>query len=175
MLTSEIEKVLSSDCIVGPAFGGVYPSNKLPKSVYPGKRLFIANTDPAGKPGEHWVAFYFHPDGHCIYYDSYGSPPLLRAFSRFMENNSHYWIFNTQGVQDINSSLCGFHCIFFAVHICRGMNLSKFLSMFDSNRKFNDLMVYDFVNHYYGDKLSKQKNIYVEQSCCKASLKNLMY
>ena len=154
MITSQIKKILSEDPVTRPVFGGVYASNRLPKHVTPGKRLFIANTDPANKPGEHWTAFYFTPDNTCVYFDSYGVPPLVNSFETFMNNNASGWLFNNKRLQHPSSMLCGQYCIFFAVHICRGMPLREIISLFDNDLRLNDRMVAEFVEHYYGHHLS---------------------
>ena len=91
--THEIEAALKGDALTRPVFGGVFPSNKLPRKIGEGQRIFVANTDPAGEPGQHWVALYFHPEGGCSYFDSYGLQPIKEPFVQFMEDNSKGWIF----------------------------------------------------------------------------------
>lgn len=52
----------------GPAWGGVWPQDKLP--LKPNKS-YIANTDTSDKPGSHWIAV--HTTGSNVYiWDSYG-------------------------------------------------------------------------------------------------------
>lgn len=57
------------------AFRGVFPADKLPN--VPNWRVFsdayIVNTDPAGKPGEHWLAIWTR-NRVCEVFDSYGMP-----------------------------------------------------------------------------------------------------
>lgn len=167
MWTGQIERILSHEPVTAPFFGGVFPSNQLPKTVHYGQRVFVANTHPASKPGEHWVAFYFPPEEDtCWYFDSYGFPPLKKSFERFMESNVSDWTFNSQWLQDSRSQLCGHYCIFFAVHACRGMSMKSIVQLFDVNKTFNDMMVADFVKYYYpaSETMSSSRN----QCCCSA-------
>ena len=57
------------------AFRGVFPADKLPN--VPNWRVlsdaYIVNTDPAGKPGEHWLAIWTR-NRVCKVFDSYGMP-----------------------------------------------------------------------------------------------------
>ena len=149
MWTDQIETILRSDPVCRPLFGGVYPCDQLPQSKPPGKRLYVANTDPAHRPGEHWVAFYFHPNGTCYYFDSYGLPPARQSFHDFMGRNAESWTGNLKRIQHHQSNVCGHYCIFFGVHICRGLSMQDIVKMFDADKKMNDLMAVDFVEHYY--------------------------
>ena len=170
MYTSDLEYLLSQDPIIGPMFGGVYPSNQLPTKIPPNKRIYVANTHPANKPGEHWVAFYFTPEKICIYFDSYGLPPLLKNFKHFIERNAMNWIYNTKRLQQRTSTVCGHYCIFFSFHMARGKSLLRFQQMFTSHYRLNDQMVKDFVQAVY--KLQPKKRHYhcKHQSCCKQIL-----
>ena len=149
MNTHQLEVVLMQDSKTGPVFGGVYPCNRLPRIINGKHQLFIANTDPAHKPGQHWVAFYFHHNGKCTYFDSYGLPPMKDAFVKFMDNNSTAWVYNTKLLQHHNSTLCGEYCIFFAAHICRGVSLTKIQLMFNADTFVNDLVVRNFIYRHY--------------------------
>ena len=71
MDTLELERAIGQDPWAEEQFSGVYPRDRLPKTVrYP--CAMILNTDPASEPGVHWVAVYFAEDGKGEYFDSYG-------------------------------------------------------------------------------------------------------
>ena len=57
--------------ILGDAFSGVYSADQIPPLTAQAPYC-IANLDPANMPGSHWVALARRPDGHIVYYDSYG-------------------------------------------------------------------------------------------------------
>ena len=175
MWTDQIETALRSDSVTRPVFGGVFPCDQLPRSLPEGKRLFVANTDPAGKSGQHWVAFYFHPEGGCTYFDSYGLEPVKEEFIDFMEEHATYWTWNSKRLQHPRSTLCGHYCIFFGVHICRGATMEKIASMFDVNKRFNDIMVADFVEHYFDiGATPPTTSMSCSQTCC-SGMENFNY
>ena len=61
--------------IFGPAFKGVFPSNKVPRLTQKQPYL-IANTDRANQPGTHWLALarYLKNPNMVFLYDSFGRP-----------------------------------------------------------------------------------------------------
>lgn len=173
MWSNQIETVLTRDTKTQPVFGGVYASDQLPKDLLPGKRLYVANTDPASKPGQHWVAFYFDQNGGCSYFDSYGFPPTQESFLTFIQNNANHWTFNTERIQHPKSTVCGHYCIFFGVHMCRGLKMGKIVSMFDADPRLNDIMVVHFINHYYLSSADTTLNNSGQTCCC--ALESLPY
>ena len=175
MWTDQIEAILKSDPVSAPQFGGVYPCNTLPQTLPYGKCLYVANTDPAGKPGEHWVAFYFHPNGTCYYFDSYGLPPLRQSFLDFMQRNAKSWVYNMQRLQQPESDVCGHYCIFFGLHMCRGKTMQGLLKIFDANKKLNDLIVIDFIEHYYPMMVGASHPSPYNQRCTCASMSNFLF
>lgn len=92
MNSAEIDYALRHDQCTQESFAGVFPSDVL-KTVVKHRTLptcYVVNTDPASKPGEHWVAFYFPA---CLtdkveYFDSFGQPPKP-AFLQFAKKYGH--------------------------------------------------------------------------------------
>ena len=165
MNTWQLENVLRGDRITRAVFGGVFPSDELPSRVPEGKRLFIANTDPAAEPGQHWVALYFGKGPHCTYFDSYGLPPFVGGIDRFIDGNAECWTYNEKSLQDPNSTMCGHYCVFFAVHLCDGMSLGRIQRMFHKDKQWNDRMVEAFVRERYKSNYVKDCSPY-NQTCC---------
>ena len=157
MNTLEIEDLLCRDPLVRPLFGGVFPSDRLPDRIPHGKRLYIANTDPAKGEGQHWIAFFFQSNGECIYFDSYGLPPQIPSFVKFINKNAVQWRFNSQRLQDVKSVVCGHYCIFFAYHMARGMSLAQITGNFTKRLSFNDRLVKAFVIRLYGKTKKHEK------------------
>ena len=61
LTTLDILKEINKDSYARRYFVGVFPRNRLPAiNTYPAS--LILNTDPSGRPGEHWVAIYFNKE-----------------------------------------------------------------------------------------------------------------
>ena len=90
MDTIQLTFILRKGKYTRGVFHGVYPSDKLPRTVLSFPALFIAHVDTSEKPRSHWVAFYFTKDREGEFFDSYGLPPSNYAgtFTRFLNNNS---------------------------------------------------------------------------------------
>ena len=149
MNTAELEETLWQDPKVRSMLGGVFPCDRLPNKILSSKRIFIANTHPASRKGEHWVAFYFPPQGKCIYFDSFGLPPIIPSFVDFMEKNAKNWTYNSKRLQDFNSNVCGHYCLLFAYYMARRKPLHQMLKLFDKRTHINDKKVVDFLNIIY--------------------------
>lgn len=82
---------------------------------------FVANTDPAKRPGKHWVLFIASSVRGTIqleYFDSYGLPMVLYtdlynscARKRLLPLIK---VYSSVSLQDVSSSVCGHYCILFA-------------------------------------------------------------
>lgn len=82
---------------------------------------FVANTDPATRPGKHWVLFIAsnsHGTIQLEYFDSYGLPMVLYTdlYNGCLRKGLLPLIklFSTVSLQDVTSSVCGHYCILFA-------------------------------------------------------------
>jgi len=121
-------------------FKGTFPYDKLPNIKYTERPLgIILNTDPANKPGEHWVALFISTDNKAEYFDSFGRKPI--NINKFLKiNNISELIYNKQMVQCIFSSNCGLYCILYLKTRCNGISFKDFLSIYSNDRCLNDLL-----------------------------------
>ena len=148
-----------------PIFKGVFPSNRLPKRTqltYPA--CCIANYDPAGKPGTHWVAFYLPAKKMEAneYYDSYGLYPLTENFTDFLGEG---FIFNNVTVQSSGTKTCGLQAAYFLQHRIKGDNIEDIVSSFDTrNRVENDSIVIESLMKTEKKRFLQLKHAFV-QTC----------
>ena len=140
----QIKHILESDGRARDAFRGVYARNKLPIRA-PTTSLYVCNTDPNHKPGEHWVTIYINNDRRGEHFDSFGMPPLFDKFVTFLNNNTKSWTHNKRVVQDVYSSACGLHYIFYAVHRCVGFDVGSIANMYTNDAVFNNAIAEEFV------------------------------
>ena len=94
MNTYEITRALEHDPVTSKQFCGVFPSDKLPRTIDKYPCGFVANTDPSSEPETHWLAFYFPSEGKGEFFDSYGHAPeyYRKSFGNFLKTRT--WDFN---------------------------------------------------------------------------------
>jgi hypothetical protein len=100
---------------------GVFPANCLPNFVRTETgnvdRCFIMNTDPLGKPGSHWLAFYYSCRFNTLeYFDSFGFPISFHKYvaRELARRNIAVVPVNTFGMlQSPSTTACGYYCILF--------------------------------------------------------------
>lgn len=118
-------------------FIGVFPCDLLP-ALKPGQAM-IVNTDPHDKPGQHWVAFYMSEDLTLEYFDSFGLPPLVSQFRKYINRGAHkIFSYSTVQLQHNNSETCGKHCIAFVKHRLNNQSFIHLLAHFTKSLASND-------------------------------------
>ena len=135
MNTEEIEQALRR-C---GQFDGVFATDDLPDKP----RLLVVNTDPAHRPGRHWVCMYVGDDRRGEYFDSLGQPPTA-DFESYLNRHCFFWTFNKRQLQSVISSFCGHYCIYYCTLRCRGLDLVKIVRGFTTDTALNDALVHAF-------------------------------
>ena len=119
----------------------------------------IVNTHPSNQPGEHWLAIYITDDGIGRFYDSFGNPPDFTYFPKSIKDflktceNVEY---SSKQVQDLVSTTCGQHCLFFLFLMTKGLSYKDFMSFYADDLRENDALVSKFVAKMYQSKRDKQ-------------------
>ena len=135
MKTTQLKKMVYNHRDLRRVFRGVYACDALPRRIPANKTVaLIANTDPAHKSGQHWVAYYYTPT--CVYYfDSYGRPPCNRHLDRMMKYRKRQRVFGRrlQGLDGV----CGLYCLYFLW----AMTYQKDFSQFGDDLNANDRLV----------------------------------
>ena len=143
MKTHQLRSALKKHIQTKNIFKGVFAADKLPKYIPRNKHVcLIANTDPANKPGQHWVAFYY-TRSHVFFFDSYGRPPMKPHFHRLMKYRKHQKFFGRrlQG----NDFVCGHYCLYFILAMVNNWDFQNF--GYDCNA--NDYYVREFVRRHF--------------------------
>jgi hypothetical protein len=121
-------------------FLGVFPSDKLPKSVKLPCALII-NTDPAHLPGQHWIAIFIDAFGIASYFDSFGLKPNISKVVEFLKRNSVCVEYNNTQLQAITSSVCGQYCAIFLLYMTLTFCSECFLTHFTMQYENNDEII----------------------------------
>lgn len=153
MDTRQIASILHSCPTMSRVFRGVFPLDKI-KSERGGSGIYVCNTHPSNKPGEHWIVIAISPET-CggEYFDSFGVPPQQQEFSDFLNKNttSSSWMYNRERVQHPLSTVCGHYCVLYALNFARNRSMEHFLALFDSKNCFeNDIIVHEYVKSAFG-------------------------
>jgi hypothetical protein len=137
MNTEQIDRILKRNI---DYFDGVFSCDRLPDRP----RLLVSNTDPANRPGQHWIAIFVDCDGRGEYFDSFGCEPS-DIFRRYMNRYCVNWTYNHRQLQSVVSRFCGHYCVYYCLLRSRGLDMCKIVSSFTNDTGFNDIMVHEFV------------------------------
>lgn len=145
----EMSYILSIDQYTSKYFKGFCMSDnvELPALKSP-TALYILNTDTLSGPGEHWcVAFFDHEEGE--FFDPFGQSPQTYNFQKLLDSRNFQTVtYNPLVVQSLTSTTCGHHCLFFALHRCRGYSMRAILRMYSTDVSVNDDMVFNFIKKF---------------------------
>ena len=131
-----------------------------------GRFLLIGNTDPAHKPGQHWVLFFKrHPGSAPVFFDSYRRTPSdyypgWQKFDRFWRSSEDF--------QQRHTTVCGDHCLYVARRLAHGQPLSRILRSYrPRDEKFNDEKVFCLIHKRFAFLNGKHLNVKKKcnQSC----------
>lgn len=157
--TIQLSKACQEDPFIQPVFQGVFAADQVPfqKLARLSNWAIIINTDPASRPGQHWVAA-MKRNGRCYFFDSYGNDPsvyqrnIWRPFNRCERNTKDY--------QQTFSTVCGDYCLFFLRLFC----LKDFRPDFDHLDQYfdehrdseNDNLVHNIVHQWFPKILDEE-------------------
>lgn len=171
---------------------GVFPADHLPsmkslRSVLAKAPLccVIVNTDPANRPGTHWVLFIAslnRGNVHLEYFDSYGLPIMIHTALYASCLRSQYVSqirkCNTLTLQSTATSVCGHYCLLVAHFRARGNSFDfivSYLRSFSPTILERDKLVVRTLHSVlhssnntlcmYSKCLAKE----IEQTCCCAA------
>ena len=152
MDTLEIESVLASDQFTAPSFNGVFACDRLPQKIrFPCS--LVANTDPHGRPGRHWIAIHYEKNGNAECFDSYGLPPMGRI-KEFFESHGRNHKYNQVTLQGPRSKVCGHYCIAYLTRRCQGESFKDIVDSYTGKRPGDyDCSVRNFVARNYRNVL----------------------
>ena len=156
MNTSQLENFVASDVRTSEKFRGVLTADALPRQPCSGQTdaAYIVNTDPFGKPGEHWVAFYVDPRLHRVeFFDSFAasSPSVYNtAWTKWARTKALCGtarpvclLQSRRVIQSANSATCGLYCLYYLVRRSRGTTLEQIVNELSASgaRTLNDRQI----------------------------------
>ena len=165
LYTNQITHMVRKHVPIARHYVGTVPSNETfhvieHRPIHPGAhqnfpKYFIANTDTATQPGEHWVAFILKQPEHLEVFDSYGRP--LHSYSDDLYTFSLNYktvVENHRQYQSLFSEACGYMCLFYLHYRAKKEKMSQVLGRFHQHDLIgNDLLAERFVTHKMGRDL----------------------
>lgn len=143
----QLSKLLYKDKHSRKHFRGILARGKVPKAINKFPSFYILNTDYYWKKGIHWIVIGFFKD-YTLWFDSFGLSPILYNFPFIVQQKGKLLLQNTLQLQSLNSSACGYYCVYIIYFLCREKPLSEILQHFSkSNKNWNDKYVYNFVKN----------------------------
>ena len=174
--TQECNAFADQDPYLKKVFQGTIPCDGLPR--HPKKKAcYIVNTDPAGQPGQHWIALWLE-NNVCEVMDSYGLPlewyrttrPLIDWITTLEKG---HWVTNGTSLQGLHSYACGHYCLAYLKLKARGGSLQDFLALFsDHDYVQNDQKVASML-----EPVQVPRYPCMTQSCepCEKVIKSVVY
>ena len=157
MDTIELSRLCLKDSMIARSFLGVFACDLLPNKItWPS--CLIANTKESTSRGEHWIGIFINKEGYGDYFCSYGQPPS-KVFVNFLNAETRDWNYSRKRLQDDRSTTCGQYATFFIHSRANGLPLSKFLTLFTTNKEENDEIVTAYINGFYNVETVVRKSI----------------
>ena len=105
--------------------------------------LFIYNLEPSYMNGSHWVSTYVK-DNVINYFDSFGMPPFQEIVDHGKKKNLTL-LHQNQQIQRLNTTTCGYFCLYFLNEMHKGVDYFDLLQVFDFDTMENE----KFIEKYF--------------------------
>jgi hypothetical protein len=108
-------------------YGGCISRLSLKQSDAKKHKFYILNMDanPNGF-GTHWVILWNCNKKYVFYCDSFGAPPAENVV-KFMKETGKECLYNDMMLQDMNSSSCGWFCVYILLKLLNHENPADIL------------------------------------------------
>ena len=136
-------------------FKGVFPCDCLPMREYKLPYAMVINTDPASKPGTHWVALFVDRSNHAEFFDSFGRPLTNKLIVDFIDDQCSSACWNAICIQSEHSEKCGQFSLGFIKARLQGFTAEQYLSSF--NTEPEKLIQNDFIVEKWNRRCSAYK------------------
>jgi len=104
----------------------------------------VINLDTSTGPGTHYTLYMNVPDApHIYYFDSFGVLPPPEV-EKWLKTAGKPIAYSSSQVQPVQSSLCGYYCVYAAAETLRGSFMDTLLSFHKSDPAQNDILMTDY-------------------------------
>lgn len=147
----QLEHILHTDKRLKKFSIGVFAMDQLPTTIACRPAIFIVNTEPSTKDGQHWLAVYVKRSNEVEFFDSYGQSlsKYPKALQRLLQGLGKTYVYNTSRLQHPLSITCGQYVVYYLHHRCRGRSMERIVNDFGEDLLRNDEKVFQFVHTTY--------------------------
>lgn len=115
------------------SYAGCFPKNKLPSAGELSNKFVFVNLQSSTQGnGTHWTLLFNCQPRNVIYFDSMGQVPPQEVTARMKETGKSQQ-YNTHDFQPIDTSSCGWWCIYAANVLQRGKSLDDIVQHFHNS------------------------------------------
>ena len=117
-------------------FLGVFCADEIPvpKSLPVG---MILNLDKCSQDGSHWISLWINSNKTGEYFDSFGTPPMIKSIKSYIEMTCPLGIlYNKAPLQHPDSIACGRYAIFFIKHKILGYSFDYIINHFTKLKNY---------------------------------------
>lgn len=128
-----------------PHYSGCFPKDRLPSTRDLSNKFVFVNLQSSTQGnGTHWTLLFNCRPDCVIYFDSMGEVPPNEVSLRMRETNKKQ-IYNQHDFQPLNTSSCGWWCIYVANLLQKGKSLDEIVAHFhNSNVGHNEELLRNY-------------------------------
>lgn len=144
MYASTIKTALQTNPLTQHAFRNVVPADLIPNKKEQ-RGIYVVNTQPRHKPGEHWVTLEYHPH-YTYYFDPYGLPPTPTILHHLRKTKAKRPFLYSRVRRQGRRRTCGLYCIY---HTLTRTTKRYSMNIFNTDLDFNDRLVHALVHQLF--------------------------
>ena len=130
----------------GKKFGGVMMKDEMFR-LKPNGKFWIINLDDSSGGGSHWCLLADKINNDCcMWIDPYGVYPPPEVVEFMKKSKASHLLFNKTQYQDLESTNCGYFCIYFAEQLLNGKVYDYGLKEEDDLEKNDKLLNKKYIN-----------------------------
>ena len=129
-------------------YGGTFSKDMLPKAMNKNESAVINLQDYFAGSGTHWVCVYNEEKSDKVeYFDSFGLV-LPNEVVKYISTTNKNIIYNDAQIQNINSILCGYYCVYYIAERNKGRTANELLLDFhEKPTPFNEMFMKFYVSY----------------------------
>ena len=129
-----------------PRYGGCFSKDDIIHANPKSNKFYVLNLDSRDGQGSHWVCLYNCDKKYVYYFDSFGVAPAEQVVSFCRKTGTvlapKIPLRNIADIQTLNSSACGYYCIYCLDHLLKGESFLDVVNRFDSvNQRNNERLM----------------------------------